>query len=79
VRYPPESVGSNSCGTRSRRSFLFAQNGLKNLVGRDVENATATEFLLKNQGKPGNFIWGELVSGRQLSFLVKNLQMEIPN
>jgi hypothetical protein len=39
----------------------------------EIETATATEFLLKNKKKTLNFIWGELVSGGQLSFIVENL------
>jgi hypothetical protein len=38
-----------------------------------IEIATATEFRLTNQNKAGNFVWGELVSGGQLSFLIENL------
>src|SRR4051812_5682416 len=38
-----------------------------------IETATTTEFLLKNQKKAHNFIWGELVGGGQLSFIVENL------
>jgi hypothetical protein len=39
----------------------------------DVVTASATEFLLTNKKKPQNFIYGELVSGGQLSFVIENL------
>jgi hypothetical protein len=35
--------------------------------------ATPTEFLLTNTKKPQNFIYGELVAGGELSFIVENL------
>jgi hypothetical protein len=35
--------------------------------------ASATEFLLTNKKKPQNFIYGELISGGQLSFIIENL------
>jgi hypothetical protein len=39
----------------------------------ELEKATATEFILKNKNKQRNFIYGELVSGGQLSFIIENL------
>jgi len=39
----------------------------------DIEVATATEFLLRNKKKDQNFIYGELISGGQLSFVFENL------
>lgn len=39
----------------------------------EIKSATATQFLLMNKTKENNFIWGELVGGGQLSFLVENL------
>ena len=39
----------------------------------DIAIATATEFLLRNKQKANNFIWGELESAGELSFIVENL------
>jgi hypothetical protein len=38
-----------------------------------LDIATAVEFLLKNRKKLTNFIYGELLSNGELSFLVENL------
>ena len=38
-----------------------------------IVNATISEFLLTNQTKPQNYVYGELVHGGQLSFLIENL------
>jgi hypothetical protein len=39
----------------------------------EIVAATDVLFLLKNKKKPRNFIWGELVTGGELSFLIENL------
>jgi hypothetical protein len=38
-----------------------------------LDLATATEFLLRNAKKPQNFIYGELLTGGEVAFLVENL------
>jgi hypothetical protein len=44
----------------------------------EVQRATATEYLLVSPAKPSNFIWGELVSGGQLGFIIENLPKTTP-
>jgi hypothetical protein len=44
----------------------------------DIQQATATEFVLVNPSKKSNFVIGELVSGGQLSFVVENLPKTNP-
>ncbi len=39
----------------------------------EVTTATATIFILKNTSKENNFIYGELVEGDEVSFLIENL------
>lgn len=38
-----------------------------------IETATATIFVLKNSKKPQNFVYGELIAGGELSFIIENL------
>ncbi|HEV3263204.1 MAG TPA: hypothetical protein VG013_40590 [Gemmataceae bacterium] len=40
--------------------------------------ATATEYRLVSPSKPSNFIWGQLLAGGQLSFIVENVPKTSP-
>jgi len=44
----------------------------------EVQIATATEYRLVSSAKQSNFIWGELVGGGKLSFIVENLPKTTP-
>lgn len=51
---------------------MSAGTGLVN-CDPSIEKATAAEFILKNKRKVHNFVYGELVGGGELSFIIENL------